>query len=86
MDLLDWNVCKSVLIQGTLLSISGLSNSFNAVGQIYIPGFLYGPGSVEKKFKQARLYISGPQTFLCASTGNQLIKLPGTPVVQIYSY
>ena len=33
---------------------------------------LCGPEKV-KKIKQVRLYISGPQTFLSADTGNQLI-------------
>ena len=35
---------------------------------------------------QARLYISGPQTFLSADTGNQLIKFRGTPATLIYSH
>ena len=41
---------------------AGVSNSFNAVGHIYICGFHAGQ-TLLKKFKQARLYISGHQTF-----------------------
>ena len=46
-----------------LHSRSGVSNSFSAVGQIYIPGFYTGQILFKKKFKQTRLYINGPQTF-----------------------
>ena len=44
---------------------------------------LYGPDSIENKFKLARLFISGLQTFLSAGTGNQLIKFGETPATQI---
>ena len=47
-----------------------MPNSFSAVGHIYIPGFYTGQ-ILLKKFNQARLYSSGPQTFLSAGTGNQ---------------
>ena len=57
---------------------SRVSNSFSAVGHIYIPEFYTGRTPLKKKFKQARLYISVPQTFLSASTGNQLMKFRGT--------
>ena len=45
---------------------------------------LYVPDSIEKKFKQARLYISGPQTFLSAGTENQLIKFRGTRAAKFF--
>ena len=65
---------------------TGVSNSFSTVGDIYIPGFYTGQTLSKKKFNQARPYISGPQTFLCAGTGNQLIEFRSTPATQIYSY
>ena len=45
---------------------------------------LYGPDSVEKIFKQAGLCISGPQTYLCAGTGKQVIKFRGTPATALF--
>ena len=58
-------------------SKSGVSNSFSVGDHIYIPGF-YTSQTLLKKFKQSRLHISGPQTFLSGGTGNQLIKFRGT--------